>query len=698
MFRSKNYILNSDYIQPLAPEGYNPKTDGSPMLNDQENAPYTLISIQEFIHYQLNQFSPFHDPIGQCGPAVMSILTRRPDEVLDMAYQKINAFKFSDVPRCWLRLYTDASLWKICKMNGEGDWIQQVVYTLDMAIIIAGSVMREEIFRRVFEALQVAIETDDGVSKPVEKASDQGEDAVRDSNGRGTTRAAKRRKRMVESSPSRSPPPSEDYSNIPTSYHGKTIKHPKLVNPIYVLDNPDLGQFLEAIHEPHSKIKEDGSRPWKITNSLQFWPAMDPTSDRCWKSPQYLLKKTSGGRRIVPVELGKNYTDDSWGQKIMTVRDFMEKYMLEAKEKKIVTWEPRLNRSEKKQQKDPTQPLASDNQVKDGFPRIIPLPSKPDEVHKDPVANIPINPDPSIPAGKNNKPIKRRPNIPRPPSPTPSKLAEPEPIGYLAQYDLFAQIPELRNDIAIPDFCYTKPPEPSFGRNTPTLEKKIALAKMELEAMKENIRRQKDELAKINVKLEQAPVMSEKAKGKQRAITPPPVDSKAVTPTEAIMPSVFADTSSNAGSDATEEDPPDVKLNAWYGPAGTTSPLHTDPHHNILTQVVGKKYIRLYAPSQTPYLYPKYNVDPHTGADMSNTSMVDMTLAMGLEGRFFEGDVNEWDVDEYRDKFEEDFAWFRSAEFVECVLEEGEAVFIPKGWWHFVRSLSVSFSVSFWWD
>ena len=33
----------------------------------------------------------------------------------------------------------------------------------------------------------------------------------------------------------------------------------------------------------------------------------------------------------------------------------------------------------------------------------------------------------------------------------------------------------------------------------------------------------------------------------------------------------------------------------------------------------------------------------------------------------------------------------------ECILEEGEALYIPRHWWHYVRGVGGGGSVSFWW-
>ncbi|XP_042382297.1 lysine-specific demethylase JMJ30-like isoform X2 [Zingiber officinale] len=110
-------------------------------------------------------------------------------------------------------------------------------------------------------------------------------------------------------------------------------------------------------------------------------------------------------------------------------------------------------------------------------------------------------------------------------------------------------------------------------------------------------------------------------------------------------------------------------LNAWFGPLGTVTPLHHDPHHNIFAQVVGRKYVRLYPPSSSEHLYP------HTETMLCNSSQVDL---------------DNIDLEEFPVTADLDFS--------DCVLEEGEMLYIPPKWWHYVRSLSTSFSVSFWWS
>ena len=100
----------------------------------------------------------------------------------------------------------------------------------------------------------------------------------------------------------------------------------------------------------------------------------------------------------------------------------------------------------------------------------------------------------------------------------------------------------------------------------------------------------------------------------------------------------------------------------WFGPAGTVTPLHHDTLMLCHTQIVGRKRWRFISPLQTPLLYNHFDV----------YSPVDLDRP----------DLNRYPL-------------FSQATVLEVVVEPGETVFLPLGWWHQVTALDVSLSFSF---
>ena len=108
----------------------------------------------------------------------------------------------------------------------------------------------------------------------------------------------------------------------------------------------------------------------------------------------------------------------------------------------------------------------------------------------------------------------------------------------------------------------------------------------------------------------------------------------------------------------------------WLGPAGTVTPLHRDPYHNLLCQVWGSKLVYLYKAEDEARVYPFPN------GFLRNTSRVDAESP---------------DIDRY--------PLFKSASRWEVILGPGEMLFMPAKTWHYVRATgdSCSLSVSYWW-
>ncbi|MCX4241816.1 cupin-like domain-containing protein [Paraliomyxa miuraensis] len=101
-----------------------------------------------------------------------------------------------------------------------------------------------------------------------------------------------------------------------------------------------------------------------------------------------------------------------------------------------------------------------------------------------------------------------------------------------------------------------------------------------------------------------------------------------------------------------------ARMGLWIGPAGTHTPLHHDGDDSMFCQVVGRKRFRLAPPESLALLDRSRGVYSHWDPGES------AALADG------------------------------PAHLIELVLEPGEALLIPAGWWHQVDALDPSISVS----
>ena len=104
----------------------------------------------------------------------------------------------------------------------------------------------------------------------------------------------------------------------------------------------------------------------------------------------------------------------------------------------------------------------------------------------------------------------------------------------------------------------------------------------------------------------------------------------------------------------------------WIGPGGTVTGYHIDWADNLLVQIVGRKLIKLVSPEQRRRMYPSSKYD-------SNTLMSCV------------------DPDNYSHQKHPEFG---KVEALWTVLEPGDILFNPRGWWHHVRAIDPSISVN----
>lgn len=111
---------------------------------------------------------------------------------------------------------------------------------------------------------------------------------------------------------------------------------------------------------------------------------------------------------------------------------------------------------------------------------------------------------------------------------------------------------------------------------------------------------------------------------------------------------------------------PLISANLWFAAAGHLTPLHYDVYDNFLNQIIGRKKVTLFSPSDKKYLY----------SPSKDGSGNPVTVNL------FEPDYDK-------------FPHFRRATPIEFILEPGDTLYQPAGWSHQIESLDVTVSVNF---
>jgi hypothetical protein len=101
------------------------------------------------------------------------------------------------------------------------------------------------------------------------------------------------------------------------------------------------------------------------------------------------------------------------------------------------------------------------------------------------------------------------------------------------------------------------------------------------------------------------------------------------------------------------------RVRMWFGPGGTVTPIHYDGSNTLMVQIAGRKSVRLYSPLLSRYMEQRRRwygeVDPEELASNQRDEVPGTTI----------------------------------------VLSPGDALFLPVGWWHVVRALEVSLTLTY---
>ncbi|CAN9505536.1 unnamed protein product [Ophioblennius macclurei] len=194
--------------------------------------------------------------------------------ILDISWERLNTGTWRHVDKEWRRVYSYGCLFKVaalCRENPSEDEILEAVRTCDMGLLMGAAIM-DDILHTIVRLLQSEI-------RKSSREGDENEHKVK-------------RLKIADSIV----PVIREDSAVPR------IKCPSLesFNTDYLL--PLKPVILEGV--------------------IDHWPALN---QHPW-SIQYL--RSVAGCRTVPVEVGSRYTDEDWSQTLLTVNQFIDKYIL----------------------------------------------------------------------------------------------------------------------------------------------------------------------------------------------------------------------------------------------------------------------------------------------------------------------------------------------------------------------------------
>jgi hypothetical protein len=115
--------------------------------------------------------------------------------------------------------------------------------------------------------------------------------------------------------------------------------------------------------------------------------------------------------------------------------------------------------------------------------------------------------------------------------------------------------------------------------------------------------------------------------------------------------------------------------NLWIGPGGNKTLLHYDPWHGLLIVLKGRKRFALFDSRQTSRMYG-YSV---------------FDLKSVFEHKVLDSRINPANIDLRA------YPSLAEAEGIQGFIEEGQALFIPGGFWHYIESEDLNVAVNFFW-